>query len=66
MDPLPLAEKESVHNLVRQDRKSTYLSSSENSKHRKIQDDKTDFQTLSKVRNFVSKYYKDCDTNIGL
>ena len=66
MDPLPLADKESVHNLVRQDRNNTSQNYHDNSKHRKIHDNKTDFQTLSKVRNFVSKYYKDCDTNLGL
>ena len=65
MDPLPLAEKESIHNLVKQDRK---LKSDEEFTVtlNKSKQNQSDFQTISKVRNFVSKYYKDCDSNQGL
>lgn len=65
MDPLPLAEKESIHNLVKQDRK---LKSDEEFTVTltKSKQNQSDFQTISKVRNFVSKYYKDCDSNQGL
>ena len=56
MDPLPLAEKESIHNLVKQDRK---LKSDEEFTVTltKSKQNQSDFQTISKVRNFVSKYY---------
>ena len=65
MEPLPLAEKESIHNLVKQDR--TLKSNEEFSVSlNKSKQNQADFQTLSKVRNFVSKYYKDCDSNQGL
>ena len=65
MEPLPLAEKESVHNLVKQDRE---LKSNEEFTValNKSKQNQSDFQTLSKVRNFVSKYYKDSDSNQGL
>lgn len=65
MDPLPLAEKENIHNLVKQDRK---LKSDEEFTVTltKSKQNQSDFQTISKVRNFVSKYYKDCDSNQGL
>ena len=70
MDPLPLADIENVHNLVNQDRKLTFNEpfniQNEKSKQKKVEDNKADFQTLSKVRNFVNKYYKDCDSNQGL
>ena len=70
MDPLPLADIENVHNLVNQDRKLTFNEpfniKNEKSKQKKVEDNKADFQTLSKVRNFVNKYYKDCDSNQGL
>ena len=65
MEPLPLAEKESIHNLVKQDRK---LKSNEEFTvaPNKSKQNQADFQTISKVRNFVSKYYKDSDSNQGL
>jgi len=65
MDPLPLAEKENIHNLVKQDRK---LKSDEEFTVTltKSKQNQSDFQTISKVRHFVSKYYKDCDSNQGL
>ena len=71
MEPLSLAEKEHVHNLVKQDRKliSTEpinISSLNKPKQNKTEDYKADFQTISKVRNFVSKYYKDSDSNQGV
>ena len=65
MEPLPLAEKESIHNQVKQDKKlkpneefAVALNKSKPSQ--------ADFQTICKVRNFVSKYYKDGDSNQGL
>ena len=65
MEPLPLAEKESIHNIVKQDRE---LKSNEEFTValNKSKQNQADFQTISKVRNFVSKYYKDCDSNQGL
>lgn len=68
MDPLPLADIDNVHNLVTQERKRTSNENmlNEKSKQKKVEDNKADFQTLSKVRNFVSKYYKYCDSNQGL
>ena len=59
MRPLALAEKEKVHNIVRQD---THLSSSsscsETQKHKKPILT-SDFETARKTCNFVSKYYKN-------
>ena len=71
MEPLSLAEREHVHNLVKQDRKlmSTEpinIPSPNKSKQNRTEDYKSDFQTISKVRNFVSKYYKDSDSNQGI
>ena len=68
MDPLPLADIDNVHILVTQERKRTSNENmlNEKSKQKKVEDNKADFQTLSKVRNFVSKYYKYCDSNQGL
>ena len=65
MEPLPLAEKESIHNLVKQDKN---LKSNEEFAValNKSKQSQADFQTISKVRNFVSKYYKDSDSNQGL
>ena len=65
MEPLPLAEKESIHNIVKQDRE---LKSNEEFTValNKSKQNQADFQTISKVRNFVSKYYKDSDSNQGL
>ena len=66
MEPLGLAEKESIHNLVKQDK---ILKSNEEfavDALNKSKQNQSDFQTLSKVRNFVSKYYKDSDYNQGL
>ena len=66
MEPLALAEKESIHNLVKQDK---ILKSNEEfavDALNKSKQNQSDFQTLSKVRNFVSKYYKYSDSNQGL
>ena len=66
MEPLALAEKESIHNQVKQDRK-VKINQEFPIALNKSKQNQADFQTLSKVRNFVSKYYKDCDSpNQGL
>lgn len=64
MDPLPLAEKEKIHNAVRQDlkevvkREETEMSSyAEMQKLKKPID--SDFLTTRKACSFVSKYYKN-------
>ena len=64
MNPLPLAEKEKIHNVVRQDLKensrsqenelSSYL---EMQKQKKPMD--SDFLTTRKACSFVNKYYKN-------
>ena len=67
---MALADKDYVHSLVRQDRKlisrePVNISGRDKSKQNRAEDYKADFKTISKVRNFVSKYYKEPDSNQG-
>ena len=70
LDPLALADKDYVYSLVRQDgklisREPVNISGRDKSKQNRAEDYKADFKTISKVRNFVSKYYKEPDSNQG-
>ena len=66
-DPLPLAEKEAVHNIVRQDLKKEKFEEIPSSVSAKMQHKKpipsadsiNDFVTTKKTCSFVNKYYKN-------
>jgi len=59
LDPLPLAEKEAVHNLVRQDKIEDFCSKKYKNSAR--EECYNDFLTAKRTCNFVNKYYKHKD-----
>ena len=66
-DPLPIAELEKIHEIVRQDRPVTNIEQSRTAKKTLDHKDSSDFVTTKKANDFVSKFYqKKMDINRGL
>ena len=59
-DPLPIAELEKIHEIVRQDRPQPVTKIEKSMTAKKTQDHKdcSDFLTTRKANDFVSKFYQ--------
>ena len=67
-DPLPIAELEKIHEIVRQDRLQPVTNIEQSLTAKKTLDhkDSSDFVTTRKANDFVSKFYqKKMDKNRG-